>query len=102
MPLREDPRDVLVTRSGAPLAGLPAGARVGTSSLRRAVALRAVRPDLVIEPMRGNVDTRLRKVAEGAFDAVVLAFAGLKRLGLADRATEILSPKVSLPAVGQG
>jgi hydroxymethylbilane synthase len=102
IPAREDPRDVLVTRSGAPLAELPAGARVGTSSLRRAVALRAARPDLQIAPVRGNVDTRLRKMAEGVVDAVVLALAGLKRLGLADRATEILSPEVSLPAIGQG
>ncbi|KYF68302.1 hydroxymethylbilane synthase [Sorangium cellulosum] len=102
IPAREDPRDVLVTRSGAPLAELPAGARVGTSSLRRAVALREARPDLQIEPVRGNVDTRLRKVVDGAFDAIVLALAGLKRLGLADRATEVLSPEVSLPAIGQG
>ncbi|WP_420878015.1 hydroxymethylbilane synthase [Sorangium cellulosum] len=102
IPAREDPRDVLVTRSGAPLAELPAGARVGTSSLRRAVALRAARPDLQIAPVRGNVDTRLRKMAEGVVDAVVLALAGLKRLGLADRATEILSPEMSLPAIGQG
>lgn len=102
IPAREDPRDALVTRSGALLAELPAGARVGTSSLRRALALRAVRPDLVIEPVRGNVDTRLRKVTEGTFDAVVLALAGLKRLGLAARATELLSPEVSLPAIGQG
>ncbi|WP_437816673.1 hydroxymethylbilane synthase [Sorangium sp. So ce1078] len=102
IPAREDPRDVLVTRSGAPLAELPAGARVGTSSLRRAVALREARPDLVIEPVRGNVDTRLRKVVDGSFDAVVLALAGLKRLGLEARATEVLSPEVSLPAIGQG
>ncbi|XXT22131.1 hydroxymethylbilane synthase [Sorangium sp. So ce429] len=102
IPAREDPRDALVTRSGAPLADLPVGARVGTSSLRRAVALREARPDLVIEPVRGNVDTRLRKVSDGAFDAIVLALAGLKRLGLADRATEVLSPEVSLPAIGQG
>ncbi|XXT01292.1 hydroxymethylbilane synthase [Sorangium sp. So ce363] len=102
IPAREDPRDALVTRSGALLAELPAGARVGTSSLRRAVALREVRPDLVIEPVRGNVDTRLRKVFDGVFDAVVLALAGLKRLGLEGRATEVLSPEVSLPAIGQG
>ncbi|WP_438018946.1 hydroxymethylbilane synthase [Sorangium sp. So ce315] len=102
VPAREDPRDALVTRTGAPLAELPAGARVGTSSLRRAVALREARPDLQIEPVRGNVDTRLRKVVDGAFDAVVLALAGLKRLGIADRATEVLSPEVSLPAIGQG
>ncbi len=102
VPAREDPRDVLVTKSGATLAELPAGARVGTSSLRRALAVREARPDLVIEPIRGNVDTRLRKVTEGPFDAVVLALAGLKRLGWEARATEILSPEVSLPAIGQG
>jgi hydroxymethylbilane synthase len=102
VPLREDPRDVLVTRTGQKLAELPAGARVGTSSLRRAVSILAARPDLVTEPVRGNVDTRLRKVHEGQFDAIVLAYAGLKRLGWADRATEILSPEVSLPAIGQG
>lgn len=102
VPPREDPRDALISRGGQGLAGLPPGARVGTSSLRRVVSLRAVRPDLVIEPMRGNVDTRLRKVQEGQFDAIVLALAGLKRLGWQDRATEILEPEVSLPAVGQG
>ncbi len=102
IPLREDPRDALVTRSGQTLAELPPGARVGTSSLRRVVAILAARPDLRAEPVRGNVDTRLRKVQDGQFDAVVLAYAGLKRLGWADRATEILSPEVSLPAIGQG
>jgi len=102
VPAREDPRDALVSRSGARLAELPAGARVGTSSMRRAVALSAARPDLVIEPCRGNVDTRLHKVQQGLFDAVVLALAGLRRLGWEDRATEILDPQVSLPAVGQG
>jgi hydroxymethylbilane synthase len=102
VPRREDPRDVLVTRTGQKLAELPAGARVGTSSLRRAVAILAARPDLRAEPVRGNVDTRLRKVDEGQYDAIVLALAGLKRLGWADRATEILSPDVSLPAIGQG
>jgi hydroxymethylbilane synthase len=102
IPEREDPRDVLVTKTGCTLAELPAGARVGTSSLRRAVAIRAARPDLVIEPMRGNVDTRLRKVTEGPFDATILALAGLKRLGWEARATEILSPDVCLPAIGQG
>jgi hydroxymethylbilane synthase len=102
IPAREDPRDALVSREGHPLAGLPAGARVGTSSLRRAVAVREARPDLRTEPLRGNVDTRLRKVGEGVVDAVVLALAGLKRLSLADRVTEILSPDVSLPAIGQG
>ena len=102
IPRREDPRDALVTRTGARLAELPAGARVGTGSLRRALALRGARPDLVVEPVRGNVDTRLRKVDEGQYDAVVLAFAGLKRLGLEGRATEVLEPGVSLPAIGQG
>ena len=102
VPRREDPRDVLVAPKYGTLAALPTGARVGTSSLRRAVALRAVRPDLIIVPLRGNVDTRLRKVLAGEADAIVLARAGLIRLGLADRATEVLSPEVSLPAVGQG
>jgi hydroxymethylbilane synthase len=102
VPQREDPRDVIVTRGGVKLADLPAGARVGTSSLRRAVAILAARPDLKAEPVRGNVDTRLRKVDDGSYDAVVLALAGLKRLGWQDRATEILPPEVSLPAIGQG
>ena len=102
VPKREDPRDVLVTRGGVKLADLPAGARVGTSSLRRAVAILAARPDLRAEPVRGNVDTRLRKVDDGSYDAVVLALAGLKRLGWQDRATEILDVDVSLPAIGQG
>ena len=102
VPKREDPRDVIVTRGGVRLADLPAGARVGTSSLRRAVAILAARPDLKAEPVRGNVDTRLRKVEDGSYDAVVLALAGLKRLGWADRATEILPVDLSLPAIGQG
>lgn len=102
IPRREDPRDALVTRTGAPLSGLPAGARIGTGSLRRALALKSARPDVVVEPVRGNVDTRLRKVDEGQYDGVVLALAGLKRLGLEGRATEILDPGVSLPAIGQG
>ncbi len=102
IPRREDPRDVLVSRGGKRLADLPQGAKVGTSSMRRALALREARPDLVIEALRGNVDTRLRRVEEGVFDAIVLAYAGLRRLGLQDRATEVLAPSVSLPAVGQG
>jgi len=101
-PEREDARDVLVSRSGARLAELPSGARIGTTSLRRSVQLKAVRPDLTIVPIRGNVDTRLKKCADGVVDAIVLARAGLVRLGLADRATEVLDVKVSLPAVGQG
>jgi hydroxymethylbilane synthase len=102
IPLREDPRDVLVTRSGAKLAELPPGSRVGTSSLRRRAELAAQRPDLEIVPLRGNVDTRLRKCREGEVDAIVLAAAGLARLGLSDLATERLDPSVCLPAVGQG
>jgi hydroxymethylbilane synthase len=102
VPLREDPRDVLVAPRSGRLADLPAGAKVGTSSLRRAVCLKAARPDLEIVPMRGNVDTRLRKVDAGECDAIVLARAGLVRLGLEARATDVLDPDVSLPAVGQG
>jgi hydroxymethylbilane synthase len=102
VPAREDPRDVLVSKTGARLAELPSGAVVGTSSLRRSVAVLTARPDLRVEPVRGNVDTRLRKVTEGPFDAVILALAGLKRLGIAERATEILEPEICLPAVGQG
>lgn len=102
VPAREDPRDVLVAPRHETLAALPQGAKVGTSSLRRAVALHAARPDLAIVPMRGNVDTRLRKVDAGECDAIVLARAGLVRLGLEARATDVLSPDVSLPAVGQG
>jgi hydroxymethylbilane synthase len=102
VPAREDPRDVLVSPRFGTLEGLPSGARVGTSSLRRAIALRSFRPDLAVVPVRGNVDTRLRKVDEGEFDAIVLARAGLVRLGLEGRATQVLPTEVSLPAVGQG
>lgn len=102
IPKREDPRDVLIAPRYGTLAALPRGAKVGTSSLRRAVALRAARPDLQLVPLRGNVDTRLRKVDAGECDAIVLARAGLVRLGLAARGTEILATSVSLPAVGQG
>jgi hydroxymethylbilane synthase len=102
VPAREDARDVLVAPRHKTLAELPRGATVGTSSLRRAVSLHASRPDLVIVPLRGNVDTRLRKVDAGEVDAIVLARAGLVRLGLGERATSILEPDVSLPAVGQG
>jgi hydroxymethylbilane synthase len=102
VPAREDPRDALISQSGATLSALPARARVGTSSMRRAAALRVTRPDLVIVPLRGNVDTRLRKLGEGELDAIVLALAGLRRLGLEHRATEVLAPEVMLPAIGQG
>lgn len=101
-PRRADPRDALISRSGLPLMQLPEGARVGTSSLRRVFQLRYLRPDLQIEPLRGNVDTRLRRLAEGRFDAIVVAAAGLERLGLADRVTEFLDPTTFVPAVGQG
>ena len=99
IPQRDDARDALV---GARLSELPAGANVGTSSLRRAAQLRVVRPDLVIESVRGNLDTRLRKLDEGQYQAIVLAAAGLTRLGWADRIAEILQPDVMCPAVGQG
>lgn len=99
---REDPRDAWFCRSGASFRDLPAGSRVGTSSLRRQAQLRAVRPDLSFENLRGNVDTRLRKLDEGQYDAIVLAAAGVKRLGFADRITELLGPDVTLPAIGQG
>jgi hydroxymethylbilane synthase len=102
IPVREDPRDVLVAPVHGTLAALPSGARVGTSSLRRMASLKVVRPDLDIVSIRGNVDTRLRKLDSGEFDAIVLARAGLVRLGLAERATEVLSTEISLPAVGQG
>lgn len=102
VPRREDPRDVVVTRDGRLLEELPGGSRVGTSSLRRSVQLTAWRPDLEIVPLRGNVDTRLGKCARGEVDAVVLARAGLTRLGLLDRVTETLDPGRCLPAVGQG
>ena len=102
VPLREDPHDVLVTRSGRGFAALPAGARVGTASPRRKAQLLAARPDLEILEARGNVDTRLTRLAEGRFDAIVLARAGLARLGRVGEATEVLPEDVVLPAVGQG
>jgi hydroxymethylbilane synthase len=99
---RADARDVLVSRTGAVLRDLPHRARIGTGSPRRACQLRAVRPDLDVVDVRGNVDTRLRKLAAGEFDALVLAAAGLVRLGRADEATEWLDPGVMVPAVAQG
>ncbi len=99
---REDPRDVLVSRDGLGLDALPSGARVGTSSLRRRSQILARRPDLVVEDMRGNVPTRVKRVEEGRFDAVVVAAAGLRRLGLADRITESIDEEIMLPAPGQG
>ncbi len=99
IPEREDPRDALVGRA---LADLAAGARVGTGSLRRTAQLRALRPDLKIEDIRGNVDTRLRKLDEGQYDSIVLASAGLRRLGWEHRITEMFDPGIMCPAVGQG
>jgi hydroxymethylbilane synthase len=101
-PPREDPRDVLVSRDAAGIAGLARGARVGTGSPRRRAQLLARRPDLRVAPIRGNVETRLRKLEEGACDAVVLAAAGLARLGLAPAGATLLEPEEMLPAIGQG
>jgi hydroxymethylbilane synthase len=102
LPPREDPRDVLVARDGLTLAELPAGARLGTGSPRRAAQLRSLGLGLEVVGVRGNVDTRLRKVTDGELDAVVLARAGLLRLGRAGEATESFDPQVMLPAPGQG
>ncbi len=99
---REDARDVFISHKAKTLADLPHGARVGTASLRRQALVKRLRGDLVVVPMRGNVETRLRKLAAGEVDAIVLALAGLKRLGLADAATAVLSVDEFLPAVGQG
>src|ERR1051326_4354136 len=99
---RDDPRDALVSRSGAPLAQLPKGARVGTASLRRTAQLLRARPDLAIAPIRGNVGTRLDKLAAGEVDALVLALCGLERLGKADVASEILSAGNIAPGGGEG
>jgi hydroxymethylbilane synthase len=99
IPEREDARDAMV---GARLTDLPRNARVGTSSLRRAAQLRAARPDLEIENIRGNLDTRLRKLDAGQYDAIILASAGLRRLGWDNRISELLDPEMMCPAVGQG
>jgi hydroxymethylbilane synthase len=101
VPEREDPRDALCARGARRLEDLPRGARVGTSSLRRAAQLKALRPDLQVETIRGNVETRLRKLEQG-LDAVVLAHAGLRRLGLAQHASYVFDPAEMLPAVAQG
>jgi hydroxymethylbilane synthase len=102
IPEREDPRDALLAGDKKKLDALPLGARVGTSSLRRQAQLLHVRPDLQIKMLRGNVDTRLRKLQENLFDAIVLAASGLKRLGWDEHITECLPVDVSLPAIGQG
>ncbi len=99
---REDPRDVLIARGASSLAGLPEGATLGTASLRRAAQARARRPDLRIVPLRGNVETRLARIEEGAADATFLAAAGLRRLGMAELAADPLSPDEMLPAAAQG
>ncbi|MDJ0738716.1 MAG: hydroxymethylbilane synthase [Gammaproteobacteria bacterium] len=99
---REDPRDAFVSNDHADLAALPDGARVGTSSLRRQCQLADRRPDLEIIALRGNVNTRLRKLDDGDYDAIILAAAGLKRLGFADRVRDFISTDHSLPAIGQG
>jgi hydroxymethylbilane synthase len=99
---REDPRDALVSNRYADLDALPEGGVVGTSSQRRESQLRALYPQLTVEPLRGNLQTRLRKLDDGAYAAIILAAAGLKRLGLADRIAAILPPEQSLPAPGQG
>jgi len=102
VPQREDARDALISREGRLFKDLPSGARVGTSSLRRQSQFLHARPDLRIDMLRGNLDTRLRKLKEGQFDAIVLAAAGLRRLGWTQEITEYLDPQLSLPAIGQG
>ncbi len=99
---RDDPRDALVSRDGSALAALPSGATVGTGSPRRAAQLAALRADIEVCDIRGNIDTRIRKTEEGEYDAVVLAAAGLERLGWLGRASQVFEPEEMLPAVGQG
>lgn len=100
--VREDPRDALISKGHVKLKDLPKGAKVGTSSLRRSCQLMSIRPDFKILSLRGNLDTRLRKLDDGEFDAIILAAAGVKRLGYTDRITETLEATVSLPAIAQG
>lgn len=102
VPERENPYDVLISKTGQPLSGLQTGAHVGTSSLRRAAQILSARPDLVIKSLRGNLDTRLKKLETEDYDAIILAAAGVKRLGLENRITEYLDENIMLPAVGQG
>jgi hydroxymethylbilane synthase len=99
---REDPRDVLISNNYSSIDALPQGARVGTSSLRRQCQLRARRPDLVVLDLRGNVNTRLQKLDDGHYDAILLAAAGVRRMGWEARITELLPPEQFLPAIGQG
>lgn len=102
VPPREDPRDALISREARSFMELPLGARIGTSSLRRQSQLLHARPDLTIAMLRGNLDTRLKKLRDGQFDAIVLAAAGLRRLDWAHEITEYIAPEISLPAIGQG
>lgn len=99
---REDPRDAFISNKYASLGEMPGGARLGTSSLRRSCQIKALRPYIEIVSLRGNLDTRLRKLDEGEFDAIILAAAGVRRLGFEDRISELLEPEVSLPAIAQG
>ncbi len=98
---REDPRDAVLGREATPILELPEGAKIGTSSLRRQAQLFAARPDFVIEPLRGNINTRLRKLREGMYDAIILAMAGVTRLGWEEEVTEIIDIGLMLPAIGQ-
>ena len=102
IPEREDPRDALLSRDGSGFLHLKEGARIGTSSLRRISQLLNQRPDIIMHPLRGNLDTRIKKLEAGEFDAIILASAGIRRLGWADRITEYLPETISLPAIGQG
>ena len=102
IPERDDPRDALIIRKGKTIGDLCHGALIGTSSLRRAAQIRAMRPDFAVRNLRGNLDTRLRKLDEGGFDAILLAAAGLKRMGWQDRVTMHMDPVEFIPAVGQG
>ena len=102
VPAREDPRDVLISREGVSMNRLPQAACIGTSSLRRQSQILHFRPDLRVTMLRGNLETRLRKLDEGAYEGIVLAAAGLRRLGLESRISEHLSPEICLPAIGQG
>ena len=102
VPEREDPSDVLISRNGNSFEDLPRGAHLGSSSLRRGAQIRHVRPDITVQPLRGNLDTRMRKLETEALDAIIVAAAGVKRLGLEARITEYLSEAIILPAIGQG
>jgi hydroxymethylbilane synthase len=102
IPEREAPWDVLISRDGIPFKKLPEGASIGTSSLRRGAQIKHARPDIRVKPLRGNLDTRIRKLETETLDAIVLAAAGIKRLGLEDRITEYLPEEIMLPAIGQG